>query len=302
MLLLAVRRLAVVALLAAALPVVFAARPAAALPTTLSAVGHGWGHGRGMGQWGAFGYARMGWSAAQILNHFYSLTAPGSVPNQEMRVRLEHMDGVDLLAQSASGLRTSVTGSAVYGAARVYPGPLGWRVEAAPSCGGPWSFVADSLFPVMVNPLTDTNAPAAGRDAMVQACQPDGTNRWYRGSLVATTIGSTRITVNVTMLEPYLRSVVATEVSPGWADLGGAAALQAQAVAARSYALAENRAPGTYRTTDALRTSCCQAYGGVARRAAGGIVVAQEDARTDAAVAAVAGVVRLFGGSPARTE
>ena len=33
--------------------------------------------------------------------------------------------------------------------------------------------------------------------------------------------------VNALTLEQYLRSVVASEVSPGWADLGGAAALQA---------------------------------------------------------------------------
>jgi hypothetical protein len=303
MLLLAVRRLVVPVVLAAALPMVVTALPAAAaLPATLSATGHGWGHGRGMGQWGAFGYARMGWSATQILNHFYSLTTAGAVPNQEMRVRLENMDGVDLLAQSTSGLRTSATGAAVYGAVRVKPATLGWTVESAPSCAGPWALAGSSLTLVSVNPLTDTNVASAGRDAMVQACQPDATVRWYRGSLLATTISTTRITVNISMLEAYLRSVVASEVSAGWADLGGAAALQAQAVAARSYALAENRAPGVYRTTDALLTSCCQAYGGVARRAPGGAIVPLEDVRTDAAVAAVAGVVRMFGGNPARTE
>jgi hypothetical protein len=302
MLLLAVRRLMVAAVVATALPVLATARPAAALPTTLAVTGHGWGHGRGMGQWGAFGYARMGWSSAQILNHFYSLTTAGTVPDQEVRIRLENMDGSDLVARAAVGLRTSVTGAAIYGAARVRPITGGWAVDSGPGCGGPWTQVATSLAPVNVAPLTDTNVPSATRDQMVQGCQPDGTVRWYRGSLLGTFIGTTKITVNITTLEQYLRSVVATEVSPGWADLGGAAALQAQAVAARSYALAEDRAPGIYRTTDALRTSCCQAYGGVARLLVGGSVLAQEDSRTDAAVAAVAGVVRRFGVSVARTE
>ena len=36
----------------------------AALPDTLSVAGHGWGHGRGMGQFGSLGYA-TGWSAVR---------------------------------------------------------------------------------------------------------------------------------------------------------------------------------------------------------------------------------------------
>lgn len=34
-------------------------------------VGHGYGHGVGMSQWGAQLYAKQGWSAAKILAHFY---------------------------------------------------------------------------------------------------------------------------------------------------------------------------------------------------------------------------------------
>lgn len=286
----------------AVLPVLAPARPAAALPVTLPVTGHGWGHGRGMGQWGAFGYSRMGWSATQILDHFYGLTTAGSVPDQEVRVRLENIDGVDLVAQSVGTVRTSATGSSAYAAVRVRAIAGGWAVDAGTSCAGGWAQVGTSAAPVAVMPLTDTNAPAAVRDQMVQACQPDGTIRWYRGSLVATTYGAARVTVNAVSLEQYLRSVVAAEVSPIWGDLGGTAALQAQAVAARSYALAEDRAPGVYRTTDALRTSCCQLYPGVAQRTSSGSILAREDSRTDAAVIAVAGRVRRFGAGVARTE
>ena len=297
-----VRRLVVAALLATMVTTLSPARPAGALPADLAVTGHGWGHGRGMGQWGAFGYARMGWSSAQILDRFYSLTTSGTVPDQEVRVRLENLDGIDLVAQSATALRTTATAGSTFPAVRVRAIVGGWAVDSGPSCAGPWSQAATSATPISVAPLSDTNVPSAGRNQMVQACQADSTIRWYRGSLVATTIGSTRITVNALNLEQYLRSVVATEVTPAWADLGGAAALQAQTVAARSYGLAENRAPGTYRTTDALRTSCCQAYGGAAQKVGSGVVTAREDGRTDAAVAAVAGVVRVFGGAPARTE
>src|SRR5438128_156554 len=39
---------------------------------SISVLGHGWGHGRGMGQWGADGMARSGSTDAQILTHYYS--------------------------------------------------------------------------------------------------------------------------------------------------------------------------------------------------------------------------------------
>src|SRR5207253_7891132 len=43
--------------------------------------GHGWGHGLGLSQWGAYGYAQHGWSYDRILAHYYSGTtlAPAKV-------------------------------------------------------------------------------------------------------------------------------------------------------------------------------------------------------------------------------
>src|SRR5881396_179870 len=52
-----------------------------ALPATASAGslfvidGRGWGHGVGLGQWGAEGCARHGWSAERILAHYYPGTS-----------------------------------------------------------------------------------------------------------------------------------------------------------------------------------------------------------------------------------
>jgi len=37
----------------------------------VSFYGRGWGHGVGMSQWGAKAMAERGWSARQILNHYY---------------------------------------------------------------------------------------------------------------------------------------------------------------------------------------------------------------------------------------
>ena len=45
------------------------ASPASA-GTKLVITGKGWGHGVGMSQWGAYGYARHGWSWQRILAHY----------------------------------------------------------------------------------------------------------------------------------------------------------------------------------------------------------------------------------------
>jgi stage II sporulation protein D len=68
--------------------------PPAALPTTIPSswlsmseapdavtiTGRGWGHGVGMVQWGAYGKARLGWSASQILGYYYGGLQPQSYP------------------------------------------------------------------------------------------------------------------------------------------------------------------------------------------------------------------------------
>ena len=58
-------------------------------------------------------------------------------------------------------------------------------------------------------------------------------DRWYRGDLLLVSQGNTLLAVNYVDLESYIASVVGAEVSPSWPM----AALKAQAIAARSYAL-----------------------------------------------------------------
>lgn len=58
-------------------------------------------------------------------------------------------------------------------------------------------------------------------------------NHWYRGDLLLVSQGNTLLAVNYVDLESYIASVVGAEVSPSWPM----AALKAQAIAARSYAI-----------------------------------------------------------------
>src|SRR5690348_11966949 len=50
--------------------------------------GHGWGHGVGMSQYGAYGYALHGSTYDQILAHYYPGTALGPAPASTIRVLL----------------------------------------------------------------------------------------------------------------------------------------------------------------------------------------------------------------------
>src|SRR4051795_11777369 len=50
--------------------------------------GHGWGHGLGMSQYGAYGYAQHGWTYDRILKHYYTGTTIGQAPISRVRVLL----------------------------------------------------------------------------------------------------------------------------------------------------------------------------------------------------------------------
>ena len=54
--------------------------------TTFVVSGRGWGHGVGMSQYGALGYANDGWTYDQILAHFYTGAELGPAPVARVRV------------------------------------------------------------------------------------------------------------------------------------------------------------------------------------------------------------------------
>src|SRR5438093_10814287 len=55
---------------------------------TFVITGHGWGHGVGMSQYGAYGYAQHGATFDQILAHYYSGTTLAQAPVSSIRVLL----------------------------------------------------------------------------------------------------------------------------------------------------------------------------------------------------------------------
>jgi SpoIID/LytB domain protein len=273
--------------------------------------GHGNGHGIGMSQWGAYGYAvDDGWTAAQILDHYYSGTVAGTVAlDTVVKVRLQNLDGaqtavsvqtgeliVDGLA--AGGWHSVLVRETSAGHYSVWVRPDLVRCPSTDPLADPatsgWSLaVNNTATTVSVHTLADSTA-ISDPTQLAAVCEPSGTLRWYRGTL--TTVNDAtggNHTLSVLPVEQYLRTVIAMEMSPGWAAAGGgkgAQALQAQAVAARSYALA-NQGASYYDTCD----QSCQAYFGVAFQPSGGSVRQVDSAATDAAVLATAGMVRRVG-------
>ena len=298
-------RASFVALLALLLltPIAAGAQPAPLSPVTFLVQGKGWGHGRGLGQWGALGYALKGWTSNQILDHYYGGTTMGSIdPNSELRVRLLREDDVDVIVVSEHNALTSSVVPGAFTALRAQPQADGtYLVQSGPGCAGPWT-------PLTTAPSVDfrgdpSSITTTDATALLAVCEAGGTVRYYRGSLLAVrdANGASRA-VNVVPLDTYVRGVVPREVSAAWGDQGGGAgfqALKAQAVAARSYSWAEAR----FSYAKTCDGSPCQVYSGAAVRNAGGALSSVEDPRTDRAVTETAGQVRLDAkGALARTE
>ena len=148
--------------------------------------------------------------------------------------------------------------------------------------------------------LTPRLDPFIDLDETIQRCVSTSEQRYYRGELRAVHNGGNQRTVNAVAVEAYLRAVVPLEMPASWALLGdgaGAAALESQAVSARSYALGENRTSYA-RTCD---TISCQVYGGRAVRRSG-TLTDNENPLSNIAIADTSGVVRMRDGLVARTE
>jgi stage II sporulation protein D len=161
--------------------------------------GQGWGHGVGMSQWGAEGYARHGLGYREILAHYYPHTQIGLAGPRTVRVLLLEQRPSIRVASSAPFLVTDARGRKRHLRSLLVRGTekLPLRFEAG------------------AQPLRVAGAAYRG-DVLVKR-KPDG--------LMA---------VNVLPLDRYLRGVVPWEVPKGWET----ATYEAQVVAARSYTLA----------------------------------------------------------------
>jgi SpoIID/LytB domain protein len=208
----------------------------AALPPSLTIIGHGWGHGRGMGQYGAYGYATAdNWTYRQILTHYYGGTAFENTATPAVNVELSELDGAaSITVEAPSGADLYVNG-------KVVAGQLTPLKVNRPSTGD------DTIYAL--------NGSKTAVDVIVDGPWPTGSQRWFASEILLKDSKGpypTQVWNHVT-LTSYVEGVVPMESPASWP----LAALEAQAVAARSYALAV--LAGRASICD---WAACQVYGG----------------------------------------
>ena len=220
--------------------------------------GHGWGHGVGMSQYGAYGYAQHGFTYQQILAHYYPGTTLGPAPVSTIRVLLaDKQKSLAIASEAPFTVRDGAGKTHTLAAGAV-------TLRPALSIGG------RKLPP----PLTF----APGRGGALSLKTP------YRGRILVDVVDGKLRAINIVGLEQYLAGVVPAEMPASWSS----EALKAQAVAARSYALA-TRAIGA--PFDVYSDTRSQMYLGIAHEAAA----------TTAAVNATKRQVVLYNGAVATT-
>jgi stage II sporulation protein D len=257
------RRLVVFAtVFAGALVLAAPAQPA----LTFVVKGRGWGHGIGMSQYGAQGLAQHGRSYKEILQHYYPGTSFATRTSTMMRV---------LLAPGRSSVR--IGSNAPFtpaGGQNLAAGT--WRATA--TAGGKLKLVMGGSTRILGTSKTFTPGGAF--------LELNGAP--YRGKVVLRVSGSRVFALNVLGIDNYVRGVIPREMPSSWQQ----AALRAQAVAARSYALAGG---GKCSFPGSGPVFCPdtrdQVYGGVNA----------EEQSTNDAVAGTAGEVLLSNGSVAST-
>ena len=182
--------------------------------------GRGFGHGIGLSQYGAQGFANQGRSYKQILGHYYTGTSIDKADTQTIRV---------ILRQGAGSVRitgaTRATGGKELDAKKTYTiKRVGATIRIYDGSDVVESYSNGLLVTDAGEPLTMMGTAIGG---VVSGS--------YRGGMEfsESALGGMNV-VNAVDIDDYVMGVVPGEVPTSWHE----EALKAQAVAARSYALA----------------------------------------------------------------
>ena len=244
---------------------------AQAAATKLTIRGAGFGHGIGMSQFGAYGYALHLTDYRTILAHYYTGTALS---------QLDTNPDVGVLLQDGRP-STRFTGALTAGdidldQAKTYSVARGSGGLVIREVGG--DKVGTTAGPLRIG------APVGGAVKLLGVSTPGVRDGAYRNALVISASGSGVRTVNWLDLEDYVRGVVSGESPASWPT----EALRAQAVAARTYAITSNAGGGSFTQYADTRS---QVYRGVSG----------ERPTTDAAVRDTKGQVVTYNGTPVTT-
>jgi stage II sporulation protein D len=248
--------------------------PGTAAAADLVIDGRGWGHGVGLSQYGAYGFAlREGRDHEFILKHYYTGSELGRAPATRMRVRLkrartQRMSSVTLAR--AAGRRVRLNEGRVYR----FRALNGDRIQVEDATTG-------RTRARLRAPVTVTGGASTVLRGLAENTRRNGA---YRGRMVFERDGGSVLAVNHVSLEHYLYGVVPAEMPASWPT----EAVRSQAVVARSYAYTSRRPTEVWDVYADVRS---QVYGGV---------YAEVPAATEAVRATRARVVTV-GGQVAQT-
>jgi stage II sporulation protein D len=253
---------------------VLALTPAAASAASSSSWtirGAGFGHGVGLSQYGAYGYAAHGADSKSIVLHYFTGTRLGNAAGRTIRVLLQQGNGT-----------VWVSGATRAGSHKLDPG-LSYRLMRA------------GLNSVELR--TARGKRIATTDGVVTVSSSSGSfvlggralnglsGGRYRGALEVrpATFGGL-MAVNALPLDDYIQGVIVGEMPTSWP----LPALEAQAVVARSYALTTDAGGPIF---DQYPDTRSQMYYGMSRETTG----------ANQAVRATAGEVVMYGSQVAST-
>lgn len=265
--------------------------PAAATEiTSITFNGGGWGHGIGLSQYGARGYALQGWTYDRILKHYYQGTRLETKPTATVRVNLDKSKAARSEWQIQAGIDTTLTITQL--SDKSVAVALREKVDGQPAKY--WITTSDGNVRLHRDASgrpgtlikTFSGRAYANSESPIRIVGKSGPFdhsgvRW-RGRLhFIPATATTSDCINYLDIEDYLRGVVPRESPSSWP----AEALKSQAVAARSYAY-----------DDAVNnrvlwcTTMSQVYNGHSRPG-----YDHEPASTDSAVAATKGQLVWYG-------
>lgn len=230
------------ALLVALLVLCGSVSRAYAADTQYTVKGGGYGHGIGLSQYGARGYAKKGWSYEKIVTYYYQGTKIVTKPTQKVKVNLDAGGGSRsqwwIKAGSSTALSIKLTSDTsdklTLNASDSY-----WVVTSS----GKTKVYTDKVSGSTHSPGTllktfsgECYATAGGFVKVVGTSGPfSNSGVIWRGTIhfrPTSTTSNTSRAINYVDIEDYLYGVVPREMPSSWPS----AALRAQAIAARSYA------------------------------------------------------------------
>ena len=233
--------------------------------------GAGFGHGIGLSQYGAYGYAAHGSNSSDIALHYFQGTHIGNAAGRTIRVLLQQGKGTVWVSGVTRVGAKTVDPTVSY---RLVRGGLD-QVELRSARGKKLATMQGVV----------TVASSAGSFVLGGRAMNGLSDGRYRGKLEvrAGTFGGLTA-VNALSLDDYIKGVIVGEMPTSWP----LPALEAQAIVARSYSLTTDAGGAIF---DQYPDTRSQMYYGMSRETKG----------TNQAVQATAGQVVMYGDRVAST-